>query len=172
MELRNNSDCYLSWIKGLELRVDGPFLETLSSSTFSKLYCYHIVVKDKGELYSKSIRRFNDFLWTEIALEFEFLGRIIPSTPEKNVLVKAGLADTETLELRRRKLEHFVKSIVNLQDVSCSKTVTSFLFEPRELFAIYQEEHTKTIINVSEKSGSGLMGYFENMWSKSENFKS
>lgn len=177
-ELRNFSDletdkeAYQTWANELDIRVDGPFLEDISSSTFNKLYCYHIVVRDKKELFSKSIRRFNDFLWTEIALEFEFLGRIIPSTPEKNALVKAGLADSNFLELRRKKLEHFVKSIVKLPDICFTKTVKNFIFEPRELFAVYQEEHTKTIIDVSEKSTTSLMGYFENFWSKTESFRS
>jgi hypothetical protein len=163
---------FVTWITSLRIEVEGPYLEGPSSSTFSKLYCYYIVVFDGEQIYSRAIRRYNDFQWTERALEFEFLGRVIPCTPEKNPLVKAGLANEGFFEDRRQKLEHFVRAIVCLPEVNISKTVFSFMFSSRQEFGLFQEEHSKTLVDVSEKASTSIMGYFETFWAKSDKFKS
>lgn len=170
--MREDPDSYSKWIKGLTILMEGPLLEK-STSPLTMLYYYEIIIKDGDELFSKSIRRFNDFIWTEDALEFEFLGRVIPSTPEKNPLAKAGLAGNQFNENRRRGLLRFVKSIVEMDDINCCETVSRFLFEPRQSFALYQEEFSKKVVQVADKSvGKVFDNLLEYVFKKPDTFKS
>lgn len=161
-DLRANKQAFQEYVKALRVQVDGPHKSKSSSTVINPLHYYNILIYYNEELVCRSPRRYNDFLWTEKVLEFQFLGRIIPTTPQKNPLTKVGLASTQFNEERRRKLEYFVGCILQLPELNAGDTVFNFVFASRSSFALYQDDIRKSVIDVSEQTADRLMS---KLWS-------
>lgn len=161
-ELRANKEAFQEYIKSLRVQIDGPHKSKSSSTVINPLHYYNILTYYNDELVCRSMRRYNDFVWTERVLEFQYLGRIIPTTPQKNPLTKIGLASAQFSEERRRRLEYFVTSILKLPELNASDAVFNFIFASRNDFALYQEEMRKVVIDVSQQSVEKLVS---KLWS-------
>jgi hypothetical protein len=100
--------------------------------------------------------RFNDFLWLEKALVYDYFGRIIPKCPPKNILTKVNMSGEKFMKQRRVDLERYSRKILSMKSINLSQHVFMFFFTSRREFALHRETTDKQLTEVKAEGVAGI----------------
>ena len=133
-------------INNLELKIEDPV--AIKQGNILALQAFRLITKYQAEAFTTVSRRFNDFLWLEKILCYDYLGRIIPLNPPKNFLTKFQLISVEFMQQRIKGVTRFANRILELNEINISDHVYYFFFASRKEFALHQQEASKNIVDI------------------------
>lgn len=162
---KSDKNLRLSLIKAISMSIDHPM--NVNQGGLIALQAFRLNIIYKNEPFTSVSRRFNDFLWLEKALSYDFLGRIIPVNPPKNFLTKLQLTGQEFMSQRINGINRFCRMLLDMAEINLSDHTFHFFFSSRREFTLHQEEFTKQMIDIESQ---GILSRASKIASKAFSF--
>jgi len=136
-------------VSTVSISIDQPM--NVNQGGLLALQAFRINISYNKEPFTSVSRRFNDFLWLEKALSYDFLGRVIPCNPPKNFLTKLQLTGEEFMAQRISGINRFCQVLLASKEINLSDHVFHFFFSSRREFTLHQEEFNKHMIDIESQ---------------------